>query len=83
MYQQTRSYQNAIVTCQSKRGSTNVGNIVSTLSSKDMEEATSQVLTGSTPSNPNVKDLLSSVKASCRSLGHSNEAAKVARCKLF
>ena len=82
LYQSMRCFTNAVISCRSSWNRSTVGDEVSKLSLEQLKQATRRVLDGIQPSDT-MQRLFSSVSASCRSVGQSNEAAKIARKKYF
>ena len=82
LYQSIECYTSAVISCKSSWNRSTVGEEVSRLSLDEMKQATKRVLDGIEPT-ATMNRLFSSVSASCRTVGQSNEAAKVARKKYF
>ena len=85
MYQRAKSFQNSILTCRSSLDSTTLGEKLSTVTEEEIEAVTTQVLDGrgNKTTNATMNKLFHSISANCKSVGHSNEAAAVARRKTF
>ena len=82
LYQSIDCYTNAIISCRSSWDSSTVGDEVSKLTVDELKQATKRVLDGLQPTRT-MNRLFSSVHSCCKSVGQSNEAAKVARKKYF
>ena len=83
MFHQIESFQSTILSCKSSLEKKSVAEALSTITEEQMVSATKHVLDGTSNNDTVVNRLFSSVKASCRARGHSNEAAEVARQKFF
>ena len=85
MYQRAQSFQKSVITCKSKLDSSTLGEKLSTITQEQLNAVTKQVLDskGSNSSNATMNKLFHSISANCKSVGHSNEAAAVARRKAF
>ena len=85
MYQRVQSFQNSIITCKTKLNNTTLGEALSTITAEQLEETTTQVLAGrgQQTSNATMNKVFHSISANCKDVGHSNEAASVARSKIF
>ena len=83
MYQRLLSFRKSYVLCRSKMNATTLGDHLAVLSHKQVETAANHVLNGKQTNNATLKKLFSSIRGHCSSIGHSNEAASVARFKLF
>ena len=85
MYQRAQCFSNSIITCRSKLDSSTLGDKLSTVTHDKLEAVTRQVLDGrgSSTGNATMNQLFHSISANCKSVGHSNEAAAVARKKTF
>ena len=83
MYQRLLSFRKSFVLCRSKMNATTLGDHLAVLSHKQVETAANHVLNGKETNNATLKKLFSSIRGHCSSIGHSNEAASVARFKLF
>ena len=85
MFQRAQTFQNSVITCRSKLDSSTLGDQLSTITKEQLNSVTEQVLDGrgSNTSNATMNQLFHSITANCKSVGHSNEAAAVARKKSF
>ena len=85
MFQRAQSFQNSVITCRSKLDSSTLGDQLSTITKEQLNSVTEQVLDGrgSNTSNATMNQLFHSITANCKSVGHSNEAAAVAKKKVF
>ena len=85
MFQRAQTFQKSIITCQSKLSLSALGDKLSTITKEQLDSVTKQVLDGrgNNTSNATMNQLFSSISANCKSVGHSNEAAAVARKKCF
>ena len=85
LFQRVQSFQNSVITCKSKLDSSTLGDQLSTITKEQLNSVTKEVLDGmgSNTSNTTMNQLFHYISANCKSFGHSNEAAAVARSKSF
>ena len=82
MFEKDKALFKALLCCRSKREATNTGVQIGQLTEEELDEAVRSIQNNNRTS-PAGFAFLSSLRASCKAMGHTNEAAKVARQKLF
>ena len=83
MYQRLKSFSTAFVRCKSSFHGQTLAEHVSKLTVDDVELASKRLSVGLPNNGSAASRLLTAVSASCKPIGHSNEAAADARKKYF
>ena len=80
IYNRQMSYMSGVMTCRSSVNGVSLGERLSTLSTENLEKIDKHNFD---TLESNTKDFLKAIKTSCKSVGHSEEAAKYARQNHF
>ncbi len=80
IYNRRMAYMSRVMTCRLSVNGIPLGERLSTLSTETLEKINKHNFD---TLDLNTKDFLKAIKTSCKSVGHSEEAAKYARRKCF
>jgi hypothetical protein len=83
MYKKQRAVSIAFLRCKNNIGNDSMVERFSKITVPQLQNAISQTQTGLPIADQNTRELISSVDAVCKSMGHTNDATKSARLKML